>query len=69
MDDRSTSSEPATFRPRPLAPRALLGLQIAAAVILIGWALHATASVSALTEAAIFVAIVMAPRHCQITGS
>jgi AI-2 transport protein TqsA len=46
-----------------LAPRTLLGLQIAALVVLLGWALHATASVSALIVAAIFVAIVMSPIH------
>ena len=40
-----------------------LGLGITAVAILVGWALHATASVSALIAAAVFVAIAMAPLH------
>ena len=65
MDDRRASA-PAENRPRPLAPKTLLGLQIAVAVILIGWALHATASVSALLAAALFVAIVLSPLDALI---
>ncbi|MCL3882007.1 AI-2E family transporter [Marivita sp. GX14005] len=45
------------------APRVLIGLQIAALVILIGWALHATATVSALILSALFLAILVAPFH------
>ena len=60
MDDRRTP-EPASPGARPLAPRTLLGLQVTVAVILIGWALHATAAVSSLLTAAVFVAVVLAP--------
>ena len=60
MDDRPTPTQQ-DHGLRPRAPRTLLGLQIAVVVILVGWALHATASVSALIAAALFVAFVLAP--------
>ncbi|TFL19292.1 AI-2E family transporter [Jannaschia formosa] len=43
--------------------RTVLGLRIAVAVVLVGWALHATASVSSVVVAALFLAVVMAPLH------
>lgn len=66
MNDRlaaAASPPPAETRSgaRPEAPPPILALQIVAVVILVGWALHATASVSALIAAAVFIAIVMAP--------
>lgn len=48
------------------APRVMLGLQITAVAILIGWALHATASVSALLVAAFFVAVMLAPLDATV---
>lgn len=51
---------------RPPAPRVLLGLQVTAVVILVGWALHATASVSSLLAAAFFVAVMLAPMDAAI---
>ncbi|MFP7570932.1 AI-2E family transporter [Marivita sp. S2033] len=65
MDNRQ--STPDATSPRPLSPRVLLGLQVTIVVILVGWALHATASVSALILTALFVAIVMAPFHRWIS--
>lgn len=65
MDDRPATraaGEPRAHDGRgPKAPPILLGLQIAAVVVLVGWALHATASVSALIAAALFIAVVTAP--------
>ena len=60
MDERRTPA-PQEHGARPLAPKSLLGFQITVMVILVGWALHATAAVSALVAAAVFVAIVLAP--------
>jgi len=48
------------------APRVILGLQITAVAILIGWALHATAAVSALLVAAFFVAVMLAPLDATV---
>ncbi len=47
-------------------PRVMLGLQITAVAILIGWALHATAAVSALLVAAFFVAVMLAPLDATV---
>lgn len=70
MDDRRTAptpdAEPADHRPK--APPLILGLQIAAVTILVGWALHATAAVSALIVAALFTAIVMAPLDRRVAA-
>jgi AI-2 transport protein TqsA len=43
-----------------------LGLAVVAVAILVGWALHATASVSALIVAAAFTAVAMAPLHRKV---
>jgi AI-2 transport protein TqsA len=57
---------PAPTRQRPSAPPLLAGLQVTVAVILIGWALHATASVSALLAAAFFAAVMLAPLDASV---
>jgi AI-2 transport protein TqsA len=67
MDDRRTPA-PQEHGARPLAPKSLLGFQVTVMVILVGWALHATAAVSALVAAAAFVAIVLAPLSREVAA-
>ena len=59
MDDHPAPTREPDARPR--APQVILGLQVVVAVILVGWALRATASVSALIAAALFAAVILAP--------
>ncbi|QIK39740.1 AI-2E family transporter [Pontivivens nitratireducens] len=65
MEDRHSPlhTDPASAEP---VPRVMLGLQITAVAILIGWALHATAAVSALLVAAFFVAVMLAPLDAAV---
>ncbi|WP_185804566.1 AI-2E family transporter [Pontivivens nitratireducens] len=65
MEDRHSPLH-TDHAPARSAPRVILGLQITAVAILIGWALHATAAVSALLVAAFFVAVMLAPLDATV---
>lgn len=65
MEDRHSPVH-TDHAPARSAPHVILGLQITAVAILIGWALHATAAVSALLVAAFFVAVMLAPLDATV---